>query len=95
MHCAICLENMENESAICTTECGHKFHSGCIFKAFSNKNECPLCRKQLVENSKLPTKIIFEFRSVNPWSSINRISEQYLTNHVLYTLLRNSDDTSS
>jgi uncharacterized Zn finger protein (UPF0148 family) len=32
----------------CTTECGHSFHSTCLFKNFSNSSDCPLCRKELV-----------------------------------------------
>ena len=47
--CAICLETL-TKTKCCTTECGHTFHSRCIFKNFKNSFDCPLCRRELVEN---------------------------------------------
>lgn len=47
-NCAICLETLTNTKC-CTTDCGHIFHSRCIFKNFKNSFDCPLCRKELVE----------------------------------------------
>ena len=46
--CAICLETLNNAKC-CTTDCGHTFHSRCIFKNFKNSFDCPLCRHELVE----------------------------------------------
>ena len=46
--CAICLETLTNAKC-CTTDCGHTFHSRCIFKNFKNSFDCPLCRRELVE----------------------------------------------
>jgi len=46
--CAICLETLTNTKC-CTTDCGHTFHSRCIFKNFKNSFDCPLCRRELVE----------------------------------------------
>jgi uncharacterized protein (UPF0297 family) len=46
--CAICLETL-NQAKCCTTDCGHTFHSRCIFKNFKNSFDCPLCRHELVE----------------------------------------------
>ena len=46
--CAICLEIL-NEGKCCTTDCGHTFHSKCIFRNFKNSFECPLCRNDLVD----------------------------------------------
>ena len=37
----------------CTTECGHKFCTGCLLKAVQRNGSCPLCRKELV-NSIVP-----------------------------------------
>ena len=45
--CPICMELILNVNC-CTTECGHSFHSSCLFKNFSNSADCPLCRKELV-----------------------------------------------
>ena len=47
--CAICLEKLTNTKC-CTTDCGHTFHSRCIFKNFRNSFDCPLCRRELVES---------------------------------------------
>ncbi len=45
--CAICLEKY-NERLRTTTflPCCHHFHSFCIFKWFSSKTVCPLCREK-------------------------------------------------
>jgi len=34
---------------IAVTECGHMFHSKCIFKNLDHRTECPMCRADLVE----------------------------------------------
>ena len=47
--CAICLESLKNTKC-CTTDCGHTFHSRCIFKNFRNSFDCPLCRYELVQD---------------------------------------------
>ena len=48
--CPICMEKIINyRSDCCTTECGHTFHSSCIFKNLTNSFACPMCRNQLVE----------------------------------------------
>jgi hypothetical protein len=38
-----------NDTNKTTTECGHTFHSSCIFRNLSQRIECPMCRKELVE----------------------------------------------
>jgi hypothetical protein len=45
--CPICMESIGRVNC-CTTECGHAFHSSCLFKNFSNSVDCPLCRKELI-----------------------------------------------
>jgi len=46
--CPICFDPITNINCT-TTECGHTFHSCCIFKNLAQNNGCPLCRKELVE----------------------------------------------
>ena len=46
--CPICFDPITNINCT-TTECGHTFHSCCIFKNLTQNNGCPLCRKELVE----------------------------------------------
>ena len=48
--CAICLEPLECNDT-CKIKCGHQFHLSCIMK--NNKNECPLCRKEIYENTNI------------------------------------------
>jgi hypothetical protein len=45
--CPICMESIGRVNC-CTTECGHSYHSSCLFKNFSNSVDCPLCRKELI-----------------------------------------------
>lgn len=47
MECSICVENIEDVNRT-ITECGHNFHSSCIFKYLCKKVTCPLCRTQTV-----------------------------------------------
>ena len=46
--CAICMNTIGKDC--CTTECGHKFCTGCLLKAVQRNGSCPLCRKELIEN---------------------------------------------
>lgn len=49
--CCICMEVLTNTNRT-TTECGHTFHSSCIFRNLCERIECPMCRKELVEPEK-------------------------------------------
>lgn len=50
MDCPICLSCIE--SGGCETECGHTFHSKCIFEAMQRSVSCPICRAALCEQRK-------------------------------------------
>ena len=51
MECPICLDNLD--AHVCETECGHKFHSRCMFETiFRGNNKCPCCRYVLVQRNK-------------------------------------------
>jgi len=45
--CCICYEEMVMNN-FTVTECGHKFHSKCIFKNLAQRLECPMCRVELL-----------------------------------------------
>jgi hypothetical protein len=48
MDCSICLCPIQDDDATSKTECGHIFHSKCIFTSIAHKNfSCPNCRKEL------------------------------------------------
>ncbi len=48
IECCICMECITTTNKT-TTECGHTFHSSCIFRNLSERIECPMCRKELIE----------------------------------------------
>jgi hypothetical protein len=51
--CAICLDNIEKNINMVTTECGHVFHTNCLLNSIANKSyNCPLCRNQLADKPK-------------------------------------------
>jgi hypothetical protein len=47
--CPVCLEIMHSEVNGAITNCGHRFHLGCLMKCFIINNSCPLCR-QMIHN---------------------------------------------
>jgi len=49
--CSICYDDIGCVNCV-VTECGHNFHTSCLFKSFTSSTDgCPLCRKELVENT--------------------------------------------
>ncbi len=47
--CSICYDGIGAINCL-VTECGHKFHTSCLFKSFNTGMDgCPLCRQELVE----------------------------------------------
>jgi hypothetical protein len=50
--CSICLENYKGGETIClpkTEDCIHVFHEDCISVWLTNRNDCPLCRTDLMK----------------------------------------------
>jgi hypothetical protein len=47
--CCICMDVIDYTKNFTRTECGHEFHSTCLFQSFKEKDDCPLCRKVLIE----------------------------------------------
>ncbi|MBM3455063.1 MAG: E3 ubiquitin protein ligase [Bacteroidetes bacterium] len=45
--CSICWDNLSTTN-VSITECGHHFHTTCLFKAFNADHRCPLCRTELM-----------------------------------------------
>ena len=48
--CAICMDDCKGRT--CTLECGHTFHTKCIFTWFKKNNNCPCCRAEVPEMKK-------------------------------------------
>jgi hypothetical protein len=51
--CSICLVSLTNKSEekLYTTTCGHVFHIDCIHNWLKSSDNCPYCRKILIEVS--------------------------------------------
>ena len=47
--CAVCYEPFRSEETGKQLTCTHSFHSNCIFKWFTHKINCPICKNE--ENS--------------------------------------------
>lgn len=48
--CCICMMNFDKETKMVELPCGHKFHSFCIKKWFTeSSNTCPICKKEYGE----------------------------------------------
>lgn len=48
LECPICFETLKDTN-ITITSCNHKFCNCCFIKHIRKKNNCPLCRKTLIE----------------------------------------------
>src|SRR3989304_7714839 len=49
-HCSICQDPFDDK--IMKLECMHQFHTQCGLKWFKNHNTCPLCRDNVIKESK-------------------------------------------
>ena len=48
--CPICLDNIEKDSNVFLTLCGHLFHHDCLNEAMSFRQKCPTCRRHIYFN---------------------------------------------
>ena len=49
--CAICLETVETNKNVATTECKHTFCLNCLIRWTRTRPICPICRTKLVEDT--------------------------------------------
>ena len=69
--CPICLDEIGDKNS-CVTECGHKFCLKCLYRALKEKNTCPMCRAELVEENE-DTKKIRRLEDINRIFAISSI----------------------
>lgn len=50
IECCICMNNI-NENNNTVLKCGHKFHFDCILNVLNVRNACPICRRQITNQS--------------------------------------------
>ena len=51
--CAICLEKFTTDDLVCDIACKHTFHKKCIDIWAKHKNNCPLCKRGLINKRKI------------------------------------------
>lgn len=94
--CSICLVNLPMiypEEGVALTTCNHKFHNECLVKWLAEKDTCPNCRKQIVDDS---TDIIYT--SVHQYSNsvINMTGDVMVVDEdYLYSTLIGNTATSN
>jgi FMN phosphatase YigB (HAD superfamily) len=49
LHCIICLENYKYNDLIALMKCDHTYHYNCIKKWLNHNPNCPICRKDVIE----------------------------------------------
>ena len=69
--CPICLDEIGDTNS-CVTECGHKFCLKCLYTSLREKNTCPMCRAELVEENE-DTKKIRSLENINRIYAISSI----------------------
>ncbi|GFS84256.1 hypothetical protein TNCV_2365861 [Trichonephila clavipes] len=47
MFCFICKDRLNSVVEVVSVECGHVFHSECLFKRFEDSKTCPECQKPI------------------------------------------------
>ena len=62
--CAICLCECSKDEKCCQLECGHIFHTSCIFTWFEKHDTCPMCRKEVKQMKKEERKIRLPSRHI-------------------------------
>lgn len=56
--CCICIVEFDSSSEIRRTFCGHVFHSKCLANWLKVSRTCPLCRKDLTVDDKVPVDLL-------------------------------------
>lgn len=56
MECPICYDDINAQTGVVTTSCGHSYHFSCISHWYTKQEvaSCPCCRKEPGEKEKLP-----------------------------------------
>jgi len=63
--CPICLcECSSKDEKSCQLECGHMFHTSCIFTWFEKHDTCPMCRMEVKQMKKEERKIRLPSRHI-------------------------------
>ena len=83
INCPICMDKI-NINSIIITKCGHLYCMDCIMKSLSVKNNCPICRESIQEETDY---IIIHFHNINEYKTLKKEIIQQSENN-------NQDDIS-
>ena len=67
--CSLCLSKIDLKEPITTLECGHKFHSRCLYNYINKTHDlrCPLCRASIqltrLDSNKLSEELALKLKS--------------------------------
>ena len=76
--CSICFEDCKKKG--CELECGHRFHTKCIFTWLSKNDTCPLCRGEVKELKRIES---LRLPSANIVYPITRLLEETINTEAL------------
>ncbi len=62
--CSICLENIQKNDKSQYTECGHRFHTHCLYDWLMLNNTCPICRHEITDKYKKWFLFMYNLRIV-------------------------------
>jgi hypothetical protein len=92
--CAICLSSIEEKTDLSITKCGHRFHCSCLIKAALKKRQCPMCRKNLIDNEEediISDNRVYIFNGQFPLI-IQQLREIFENNPLVATPLEDQQD---
>ena len=73
--CSICFDECKGKT--CTLECGHTFHTKCIFTWFNKNNTCPMCRAEVKEMKNKVEQQVGKRFDVPPESILNTLFDMF------------------
>lgn len=77
--CSICKDLFIHHSEVVVTECGHLYHSACVFEWLKNQKTCPQCRASVKRE-----KVHRVYFDVENDTDVDASSLQYKIDKLLY-----------
>lgn len=88
MTCAICYNTFKirgNYIWRSITQCGHQFHTNCLYKWFDHNNTCPMCRIPLIKQlcdiqyyDKFPYVTTYKYKIVDYYINVRETHRENL-----------------
>lgn len=82
--CPICMEPLSKLNN-CVSKCGHKFCLECLLKSYRKKNNCPICRKLLIEEDyEDMSPLINDRDDFIPFQQSQTLSQEIILNNYIH-----------